>query len=44
MDHNAREQALRAHIRSLLHNYALTHLTINYVNYTEDLVAEVVLS
>ncbi|KAI0348170.1 hypothetical protein BDW22DRAFT_1416471 [Trametopsis cervina] len=35
-----REITLRAHIRSLLLDYALTHLAIDYVQYTEDAVSE----
>ncbi|KAI8995274.1 hypothetical protein BD414DRAFT_372488, partial [Trametes punicea] len=31
---------LRAHIRSLLSQYALTHLAMNYVTWTEDSVSE----
>ena len=38
---NERELALRAHIRTLLLSYALTHLTVNYVEYTEDFVSRV---
>jgi hypothetical protein len=35
------ELALRAHIRNLLLDYALTHLTTNYITFTEDKVDEV---
>ena len=33
--------ALQAHIRSLLLEYALEHLTIDYIAYTEAVVSEV---
>ena len=41
MDSNERELALRPHTRTLLLDYALAHLTVNYVTYTEGLVREV---
>lgn len=41
MSSNERELALRAHIRTLLLDYAFTHLTVNYVQYTEDAVSQV---
>lgn len=44
MNSHERELALRAHIRTLLLDYALTHLTRNYVAYTEHVVSEVGLS
>ncbi|TFK71936.1 hypothetical protein BDN72DRAFT_957663 [Pluteus cervinus] len=34
------EEALQAHIRHLLTDYALTHLTTDYVEFTENLVGE----
>ena len=37
-----RELALRSHIRGLLHDYVLTHLTTDYIAFTEDASAEVV--
>ncbi|KAF8492671.1 hypothetical protein JB92DRAFT_3100288 [Gautieria morchelliformis] len=40
MDAADKERALRAHIRKLLLRYALTHLTINYVDYTRTEVSE----
>ena len=36
-----REVELRAHIRSLLLQYALTHLATNYVSWTQETVTEV---
>lgn len=36
-----RELALRAHIHNLLEEYALTHLTTNYVVFTNYVVSEV---
>ena len=36
-----RELALRDHIRTLLLDYSLTHLTTDYVAFTECAVAEV---
>jgi hypothetical protein len=41
MNHNGREVALRAHIREQLLVYALTHLTFDYVQHTEDVVSGV---
>jgi hypothetical protein len=38
-----RELALRAHIRALLLDYCLTHLTTNYITYTENAVANVII-
>lgn len=35
------ELSVRAHIRNLLLDYALAHLTTNYETSTEDSVAEV---
>lgn len=35
------ELRLRQHIRNLLLDYALTHLTTNYVTFTQDAVSEV---
>ncbi|SJL02316.1 uncharacterized protein ARMOST_05642 [Armillaria ostoyae] len=34
------ECALREHIRNILYEYAVTHLTIDYVQFTEDAVSE----
>ncbi|KAJ3841578.1 hypothetical protein F5878DRAFT_501849, partial [Lentinula raphanica] len=34
------EQALQAHIRQLLYDYAKEHLTTSYVEFTEQAVAE----
>lgn len=31
----------RIHIRNLLHNFALTHLTTDYTEFTEEAVTEV---
>lgn len=31
----------RIHVQNLLHNYAITHLTTNYLTLTEDFVCEV---
>ncbi len=36
-----RELELRAHIRGLLLQYALTHLATNYVTWTQESVADV---
>ena len=36
-----RELELRTHIRGLLLQYALTHLTTNYVTWTQESVADV---
>lgn len=36
-----REVELRAHIRSLLSQYAVTHLATNYIAWTESEVANV---
>lgn len=41
MSSNERELALRTHIRTLLLDYAFTHLTVNYVQYTEEAVSQV---
>jgi hypothetical protein len=41
MTHLNRELALRAHIRNLLLDYALTHLTTDYLKFTEDAVYQV---
>jgi hypothetical protein len=41
MAHLNREFALRAHIRNLLLDYALTHLTTDYLKFTEDAVYQV---
>ena len=39
---NVTESAeFRLHIRNLLYDYAITHLTTNYLTYTEDFVSEV---
>ncbi len=35
------ECALREHIRNILYEYAVTHLTTNYIQFTEDAVSEV---
>ena len=35
------QDTLRAHIRNLLLDYALTHLTRDYVSYTKNLIAVV---
>ncbi|KDQ63007.1 hypothetical protein JAAARDRAFT_202531 [Jaapia argillacea MUCL 33604] len=35
-----REIALRAHIHNLLYDYALTHLTTNYITFTQEAVTE----
>ena len=35
------ERALREHIRNILYEYAVTHLTTDYVQFTEDAVSEV---
>ncbi|KAK0461811.1 uncharacterized protein EV420DRAFT_1640112 [Desarmillaria tabescens] len=42
MDINGDEEewALREHIRNILYEYAVTHLTIDYVQFTEDAVSE----
>ncbi|KAK0206845.1 hypothetical protein DFS33DRAFT_1317496 [Desarmillaria ectypa] len=42
MDVNGDEEewALREHIRNILYEYAVTHLTIDYVQFTEDAVSE----
>jgi hypothetical protein len=37
----AQERALRARIQDVLVDYALKHLTTNYITYTQDIVAEV---
>ena len=34
-------ETLRAHIQDILLDYALTHLTTNYVEYTEEIVSKV---
>ncbi|KAK0190642.1 hypothetical protein F5146DRAFT_1223500 [Armillaria mellea] len=34
------ERALREHIRNILYEYAVTHLTTDYVQFTEDAVSE----
>jgi len=39
-DDNDSEE-LRLHIHRLLHDYSRTHYTTNYVEFTENLVAEV---
>jgi hypothetical protein len=44
MNDSERETALQAHIREKLLDYALTHLTKNYITYTENAVTEVRLS
>ncbi|KAI0081106.1 hypothetical protein K474DRAFT_1656939 [Panus rudis PR-1116 ss-1] len=38
---NEKEFALRAHIRTLLLDYSLTHLTKNYVAYTEEATSKI---
>ena len=35
------EQQLRVHIRNLLFDYAKTHLTVDYIAWTEEAVSEV---
>ena len=34
-------EELRHHVHYLLHDYSRTHLTTNYIEFTENLVAEV---
>ncbi|KAK0230465.1 hypothetical protein IW262DRAFT_1291584 [Armillaria fumosa] len=43
MDVNGNEEecALREHIRNILYEYAVTHLTVDYIQFTEDAVSEV---
>lgn len=41
MNNIDQELALRAHIRSQLLEYALTHITTNYITWTEDAVQTV---
>jgi hypothetical protein len=41
MQDQEREKALQAYIRDLTLEYALTHLTKNYVTFTENVVTEV---
>ena len=43
IDNNDTEE-LRHHIHHLLHDYSKTHLTTNYIDFTEDLVSEVRIS
>ena len=43
IDHNDTEE-LRLHIHYLLRDYARTHLTTNYIDFTENLVSEVWIS
>lgn len=38
---STRELELRAHIHDLLHDYALTHLTIDYIEFTDSAVYNV---
>ena len=40
IDNNDTEE-LRHHIHHLLRDYSRTHLTTNYIDFTEDLVSEV---
>lgn len=35
------EENLRAHLRGLLYDYAIEHLTTDYAKFTEQAVAEV---
>jgi hypothetical protein len=39
--HEDKGKALQTHIRNLLNDYALTHLTYDYARFTQDAVAEV---
>ena len=43
IDNNDTEE-LRHHIHHLLRDYSRTHLTTNYIDFTEDLVSEVWIS